>query len=582
MRATPPPFLRGTLAFLCLLLLAGFARAETKITRDIEYARVGDVSLKLDLYVPEGDRKPWLIVYVHGGAWRGGTKENIPLGALVGRGFPVASVEYRLSTVARFPAQSHDIKAAIRFLRAKGKDLGVDPGRIAIAGSSAGGHLAALVGVSSGVADLEGNEGAYMNESSRVQAIIDLFGASDLQTILSQSSPEAYKMRAPALELLLGGLPTDKPEQARMASPVTHIGAGDPPLLIIHGDADPQMPYAQALELKRAYEAAKLPVQLETIAGGRHGGKEFYDEKRTELMANFLAAAEKTTAPVRPAPPKPTPTVADVSYGPHPHQLLDLYLPPKSDQPAPVLVWYGGLWQPAKHPADPARFNSQGVAVVAVELRTMNDAMADHVSAPVSYVMNDAVRAVQFLRHNAAKWNLDPKRIATGGGSQGALPALYVGCVPDRAKPEAADPVERESSQVTCVAAFRSQPTIDPKRMQEWVPGVAWGAPAFGCSFEESLKRRDEFLPIIKTWSPDALLHRGAAPIYFENEWGLTQPADVTEANYKVHSPAWGVGFQKLAQAADVTCYHRYPGHETDGYKDIWDFIVKSLKAAAK
>ena len=141
--------------------------------------------------------------------------------------------------------------------------------------------------------------------------------------------------------------------------------------------------------------------------------------------------------------------------------------------------------------------------------------------------------------------------------------------------------MERTSTKVTCAAAYRSQPTIDPKRMQEWVPGVEWGAPALGCSFQESLKRRDELLPIISKWSPDALLHAGTPPLYFENEWGLTQPDSVTEANYKVHSPAWGVGFQKLAQQANVVCHVKYPGHPTEKYQDIWDFIVQELKAPA-
>lgn len=279
--------------------------------------------------------------------------------------------------------------------------------------------------------------------------------------------------------------------------------------------------------------------------------------------------------------PGPTPTFADVSFGPSPHQLLDIYVPPGSKEPCPVLIWYGGLWQPSKHVPDLNRFFPAGVAVVGVESRTLTDAMADKVKEPISYPMNDACRAVQFVRLNAAKWNLDPRRIAVAGGSQGTLPALYVGCAGERADPQSADPVERVSTQVTCVGAFRSQPTIDPQRMQEWVPGVAWGAPAFGCSFEESLKRRAELLPVIQKWSPDHLLHKGAAPIYFENEWGLTAPGgEITEGNYKVHSPAWGLGFQKLAQQAGVTCYNKFLDHPSEKYKDIWEFLVKELQAS--
>jgi acetyl esterase/lipase len=297
-------------------------------------------------------------------------------------------------------------------------------------------------------------------------------------------------------------------------------------------------------------------------------------------MIRLLSAFFLLTLGLRAAAPaKPAPTVADVAYGTHPHEILDVYVPTKGAAPFPVLIWYGGLWQPSKGVPDPNRFLSQGIALVAVEVRTMTDAVADKEKSPVSYVMNDAVRAVQFVRLNAARWNLDPARIVVGGGSQGAQPALYVGAGPDHADAQSADPVARTSSRVSGVAAYRSQPTFDPKLMQEWVPGVKWGAPAFGCSFEESLKRRDELMPEIRRWSSEHLLHTGSAPIYFENNWGLTQPEKVTEMDYKVHSPAWGVGYQQLARKAGVTCHLKYPDHPTEGFADIWDFIVKTLKA---
>ena len=300
------------------------------------------------------------------------------------------------------------------------------------------------------------------------------------------------------------------------------------------------------------------------------------------LLVAFTSASGLAFAAAAPPAKSPLPTHPDISYGPHPHQLMDVHLPRDGSGPFPVLVWYGGIWQPGKHVPDLNRFLPQHIAVVSVELRTLTDGTAEKADPPVSYVMDDACRAVQFVRLNAAKWNLDPQRIAVGGGSQGTLPALYVGCSADRADETSPDPLARMSSKVTCVAAYRSQPSIDPKRMQEWVPGVQWGAPALGCTFEESLKRREELLPLIHKWSPDALLHKGAAPIYFENNWGLTQPTDITEANYKVHSPAWALGFQKLAQQAGAMCHVKFLGHPTDGYQDIWDFIVQELRRPAR
>ena len=191
----------------------------------------------------------------------------------------------------------------------------------------------------------------------------------------------------------------------------------------------------------------------------------------------------------------PGPAHADVSYGPHPHQLIDIYVPSKGPGPYPVLLWFGGIWRPARHPARPDFFGNAGCAVIAVQTRTMTDATDDGAAVPIAYVAEDACRAVQFVRQGARKWDLDPDRIAVGGGSQGALPALYVACAGERSEPRSDDPVARASTAVRCAAAYRGQPTIDPKRMQEWVPGVKWGAPALGCSFEESLRRREEFLP---------------------------------------------------------------------------------------
>jgi acetyl esterase/lipase len=299
------------------------------------------------------------------------------------------------------------------------------------------------------------------------------------------------------------------------------------------------------------------------------------------LASMLLLGVLLTYTPASRAAPKPAPDEADVSYGPSPHQLLDVYLPAKTKGPYPVLLWFGGIWEPSKHTPDLNHFLSANIAVIAVETRTLKDGVADKANPPVSYVMNDACRAVQFTRQNAARWRLDPKRIGVGGGSQGTLPALYVGCVRDRADAQSVDPIERNSTKVVCVAAYRSQPSIDPQRMREWVPGVQWGAPALGCGFEESLRKRDALLPLIETWSPDALLHKGAAPIYFENNWGLTQPDKVSEMDYKVHSPAWALGFQKLARQAGAVCYVKYPDHPTEGYRDIWDFLVKQLQAPA-
>ncbi|OAI57299.1 lipase [Verrucomicrobiaceae bacterium SCGC AG-212-N21] len=274
-------------AALAVLVGAAPAVAAEPSKADVEYAKVGDRSLKLDLYLNEAKGHP-LLVYVHGGAWRGGSKENPPILALREHGFAIASVDYRLSPEAPFPAQVHDIKAAIRFLRAKAADYGYDATRVGILGSSAGGHLAALVGVTNGQKDLEGAVGDQLKQSSDVHCIVSLFGASNLQTILSQSTEHGLKVRVPALQLLLGGTPEEKTDLAKLASPVAHLDAKDPPLLLIHGDADPQMPPQQSYDFAKRYEGLGLKVQFVRIAEGKHGGPEFYDAERTAIMAKFL------------------------------------------------------------------------------------------------------------------------------------------------------------------------------------------------------------------------------------------------------------------------------------------------------
>ncbi len=283
-------FRLGIVLFVGLLVSARAAEPNgTRVLRDIEFARVGDIALKLDLHLPATHMRPVLMVWVHGGAWRSGSKSGMPLGKLVEAGYPVASVDYRLSTQATFPAQIHDLKAAIRFLRGHGGDWKLPTTNVVIAGDSAGGHLAALVGVSNGNAELEGNVGTDRTRSSAVQGIISFYGGANLTTILQQSTPHGLSVRVPALDLLLGGQPDAVPALARLASPVFQVDAKDPPLLLLHGDQDPQMPINQAHELVGAYRKLKLPVQFEVVHGAAHGGAAFYDAERLEVVKAFLA-----------------------------------------------------------------------------------------------------------------------------------------------------------------------------------------------------------------------------------------------------------------------------------------------------
>lgn len=285
-------FLRRLVSIFCGVCLMGGPLAVSALEptkRDVEYALVEGQRLRLDLYLPlETPKLAPVIVWVHGGAWRAGSKDAVPIAGLVSQGFAIASVEYRLSPVAPFPAQVHDIKAAIRWLRAQAAENQLDPQRFVVAGSSAGGHLAALVGVSNGVAELEGTVGQHPDVSSDVQGIVSWFGAANLQSILGQSTEHGLSVRVPALQLLLRGQPDERPELARLASPVAHVDSKDPPILLIHGDADPQMPIAQSYELLRAYQKARNHVEFVIVPGGVHGGQGFFEPERLTQVVTFV------------------------------------------------------------------------------------------------------------------------------------------------------------------------------------------------------------------------------------------------------------------------------------------------------
>jgi acetyl esterase/lipase len=287
--------LRRNLALACLTFAvaqgpaAGAADAPDagRHITDLVYATVGGKNLALDLHLPAGVRHPRLLVFVHGGAWTTGSKAQYPT-FLLDRGFAVASLDFRSSTEAPFPADVFDIKAGIRYLRAKASYYGYRANRIAIVGASSGGHLAALVGVSNGEAALEGTEGEYRSESSAVQAIVSYFGASDLTTILAQSTPAGLAVREPALKRLLGASPEQVPALAKLASPIFHVNRNAPPILLLHGDQDTQMPLNQLYEMQWAYEQAGRHVEVLILHGVDHDAGPFFRDAPVERVAQFL------------------------------------------------------------------------------------------------------------------------------------------------------------------------------------------------------------------------------------------------------------------------------------------------------
>ena len=281
--------MRRLIFLLCISfsIISCNSQNNIKIIQDVEFAQTNETKLLLDIYLPKTVENPNLVVWVHGGAWVGGDKKDPPK-VFVENGYALASVNYRLATEAQFPAQAHDIKAAIRFLRAKASTYGYNADKIVLAGSSAGGHLVALIGTTNNHTALEGTVGEYLNESSSVQGILDFYGPTNFITILHQSTPHGMNVRVPALKKLLGDLPENKPELAKLASPVFHVDESDPPLLIMHGNKDPQVPINQSHELENEYKKMNLDVYFKVIYEGAHGGPEFETQENYDLVFKFL------------------------------------------------------------------------------------------------------------------------------------------------------------------------------------------------------------------------------------------------------------------------------------------------------
>ncbi|MEM9414306.1 MAG: alpha/beta hydrolase [Planctomycetota bacterium] len=283
------------LALACSMpAVAQNRRDRPQTDRHIVYATLDDgTEMKLDLYRPQGINedtpeadRPKLIVWIHGGAWMMGNRWPCPMTFLTEHGYTVASVSYRFSNVAQYPAQLHDCKAAIRFLRASADQYGYNADRIGVIGASAGGHLAALLGTTGNDPDTEGELGEHLETSSAVHAVYDLFGPTDLEALSAEIPEESGLAAHSPIAMLLGADPRERPDLADAADPVTYLDAEDPPVMIAHGTRDPLVPLAQSEYFAEALEDAGVEHELVIVEGGGHGSRHFHTP---EMIAQLIA-----------------------------------------------------------------------------------------------------------------------------------------------------------------------------------------------------------------------------------------------------------------------------------------------------
>jgi len=271
---------------------------------DLPYASLSPAQ-KLDIYWPTEGNGPFpVILSIHGGAFMGGDKRDIqltPMLAGLSRGYIVVGINYRMSGEAIFPALVHDVKAAIRWVRANAEKFLFDPGRIATWGGSAGGYLSLMAGVSANIPELDDFSLGNPDQPSHVQAVVDWFGPTDFlkmdqqlaESSMAPSADQAHSGEASPESLLLGQQITEIPGLVRIANPETYIRPGLPPFFIQHGDRDSTVPHQQSVNMAAKLSAALGPemVTLELLPGVAHGGPAFETAENLQKVFAFLDRA---------------------------------------------------------------------------------------------------------------------------------------------------------------------------------------------------------------------------------------------------------------------------------------------------
>jgi acetyl esterase/lipase len=268
----------------------------------------------------------------------------------------------------------------------------------------------------------------------------------------------------------------------------------------------------------------------------------------------------------------------NVPYGKHARQVLDFYQA-KSDKPTPVVFYiHGGGWSNGDKKTNPKQFLDKGISVAAINYRFVKHGVEEKVVPPVKAPLEDAARALQFVRSKADEWNIDKKRIGATGGSAGGCSSLWLAFHDDMADPTSTDPIARESTRLYCAAVNGAQTSLDPKELREWMPNYNYGAHAFGLpNFQSLIDNREKVLKWIKEYSPIEHVTKDDPPIglFYDGDKDAKagdSPKDPT------HSPILGIKLEEKLKATGVEVILVYPGRPSEKYKSSADYLIDHLK----
>lgn len=298
----------------------------------------------------------------------------------------------------------------------------------------------------------------------------------------------------------------------------------------------------------------------------------------TSVIAAAFALASASSIGFAQAAPKPT--QSNVAYGSHARQVLDFYQA-DTKAPAPLIFYiHGGGWMNGSkdNPDFVAKSLESGVSVVSINYRLIPDAIAEKIDPPVKACLDDAARALQFVRSKAAEWKIDKSRIGACGGSAGGFSSLWLAFHPDLADPKSKDPIARESTRLSCALTFVPQTSLDPTQMKAWIPNNDYGHHAFAlASMQDFLDRRESLMPWIQKFSPYALATSDDPPVYlfYDSTPALGQPFKDPP-----HSANFGAGLAEKLKAVGVPYELNYPGAPGVKHPDIFGFMLTHLKVS--